>query len=44
VNIKKIAAVFGNQAVDQGDFRPEMDQAPGEGRADETQSAGNENV
>src|SRR6266446_10411659 len=44
VNVKKIAAVFGNQAVHQGHSCVETDQTPGEGGADKAESARNEHV
>src|SRR5437879_3611418 len=44
MNIKGVAAVFWNEAVDQRHLRTEIDQAAGEGRPDEAQAAGNQNV
>ena len=44
VNIKKVAAVFWNQAVDQGHLCAELDQAPGEGGTDKTEPAGDQDV
>ena len=44
VNVKRVAAVFRNQTVHQGDLCFEVDKASGEGRADETEASGNKDV
>ena len=44
VDIKKVPAVFRDQTVYQGHLRADLDQAPSQGRADETQPSGDENV
>src|SRR5262249_29958127 len=42
VNIKEIAAVFRNQAVNERDLSAEVDQMPGQIGADEAEAAGDE--
>src|SRR5438477_593245 len=44
VNIKQVAAVFWNQAVDQGHFCPELNQASGEGGTDKTEPSRDQDV
>src|SRR5690349_19600472 len=39
-DIRKIAAIFGDHAVDQQNLRPERNEATGNRRADETQASG----
>src|SRR5229473_7987202 len=44
VDIKKVPAVFRDQTVYEGHLRADLDQAPSQGRADETQPSGDENI
>jgi hypothetical protein len=44
IYIKKVAAIFRDQAVNERDLRLKVDKAPRQGRADEAQPARDENV
>jgi hypothetical protein len=44
VDVERVPAVFGNQAVHERDSSVQVDQPPGKGRADEPKPAGDEDV
>src|SRR6266404_1540319 len=44
VDVEKIAAIFGNQTINECDLRLETDEASGEGRSDESEPTGDQYV
>ena len=44
IDIEKIAAVFGNEAVHQGNFGIAREEAAGEGGTDKAETAGHEDI
>ena len=44
IDIEKIAAVFGDETVHQGNFGVAREEAPGEGGTDKAETAGHEDI
>src|SRR5262249_39152503 len=44
VDVEKVAAIFRDQAIHESDSCAELDQAPGQGRADESQPSSDKDI